>query len=1005
MNIKRVLLTGGIFLVAIFWLRGQETFLRNDVKDDRPTLYALTNATVQVNAQLQLQGATVLIKDGKIERVGTNFEVPTAYQVIDLKGKWVYPSFIDPYTNYGLPEVKRSQRNAFNSAEQFDPKTTGPYNANETIKSHVNAFESFKVDPKASKELRDLGFGTVLTFNPDGLARGTSALVCLNDDRENEVVIKDKVAAHYSFDRGSSTQVYPVSVMGRIALLRQTYLDAKWYGDQKEKPFTDKSLDAWLETQALPQIFDANNWLDVLRADKIGDEFGVQYIIKGGGDDYQRIKEIKSSGARIIVPLDYPEAFDVEDPLDAYKINLSDMKHWELAPANLGHLEKNGVEVALTTFGLKSKKSFWPNLRKAIQNGFSKEAALQAMTTLPAQMLKMESLLGSVKAGKIANLLITSGDIFEENSIIHENWIQGKRHVLAPMDAPDMKGKYVLAVNNQKYDLIISGEPGKQKAKIQLDDTTSVAVNMKMDGKLVTFNFNPVSKDATQSLSLSGWLMDGKLSGTGQRTDGSWLAWNADRAGDAKDEEKTGSGKKKEMMDDPLGEIIYPFMAYGAPEIPKQENILIKNATVWTMEADEIMEGTDVLLENGKISKIGKNLNAAGAKIIDGTGKHLTPGIIDEHSHVAGGGNEVLSNSAMVRIGDQLNSEHIGIYHALSGGVTAIQVLHGSANPIGGQSALIKLRWGVAPDELKIKDADEYIKFALGENVKRSRSDVSIRYPQTRMGVEQVYMDAFSAALEYEKEWQAYEKSTSKDKVAPRRDLAMDAILEIIRKKRFITCHSYVQSEINMLLKMAEHFNFKINTLTHIIEGYKVADKIAQHGAGASSFSDWWAYKWEVRYGIPYSPTIMAREGVVTAINSDDAEMMRRLNQEAAKSVKYGQLSEMEAMKMITINPAKLLHLDDRMGSLKTGKDADVVLWTDHPLSIYAKPEYTIVDGTIFYSIERDAALRNGLEKERARLVQKMKKEKSNGSPTQLPRGRASHTIHCDDVVEYNGKY
>jgi imidazolonepropionase-like amidohydrolase len=448
-------------------------------------------------------------------------------------------------------------------------------------------------------------------------------------------------------------------------------------------------------------------------------------------------------------------------------------------------------------------------------------------------------------------------------------------------------------------------------------------------------------------------------------------------------------------------------VAYGNKEIPKQETILIKNATVWTMEAEGVLENTDVLLENGKISKIGKDLSARGARVIDGTGKHLSPGIIDEHSHIAATSiNDRAANSGMVRIGDVVDSEDQGIYRALSGGVTAVQILHGSANPIGGQSALIKLRWGQAPEAMLIDGADGFIKFALGENVKRSRAENSIRYPQTRMGVEQVYVDAFQSALDYEKKHKAYEALSASAKAKaekPRKDLALETMLEILHGERFITCHSYVQSEINMLMKVAERFNFRINTFTHILEGYKVADKMAEHGVGASTFSDWWAYKWEVRYAIPYNSTIMMREGVVTAVNSDDASLMRRLNQEAAKAVKYGSLDPVEAFKMCTVNPAKLLHLDKRMGSIKVGKDADVVLWSDNPLSIYAKAEKTIVDGTVYFDVEKDQEMKVAIRKERARLVQKMRDAKAKGGAARPARATYRHHWECDDIHVYEG--
>jgi imidazolonepropionase-like amidohydrolase len=420
--------------------------------------------------------------------------------------------------------------------------------------------------------------------------------------------------------------------------------------------------------------------------------------------------------------------------------------------------------------------------------------------------------------------------------------------------------------------------------------------------------------------------------------------------------------------------------------------VLYRNATVWTNEDQGILENTDVLVKNGKISAIGKDLSSRGARIIDATGKHLTSGIIDEHSHIAidGGVNEAGHNStAEVTIEDVVDHEDINIYRNLAGGVTSAQLLHGSANPIGGRSAIIKMKWGYPASEMIYDDTPKFIKFALGENVKQSRYRNGTRFPQTRMGVEQVFEDFFSRARKYE---------DSKGQPDFRYDEEMEVLLEILNSERFISCHSYVQSEINMLMKVAEKFNFNVNTFTHILEGYKVADKMKEHGVGGSTFSDWWAYKYEVNDAIPYNAAIMAREGVVTAINSDDAEMSRRLNQEAAKTVKYGGMSEEEAWKMVTLNPAKLLHLDDRVGSIKEGKDADLVLWTDHPLSAYAIAEKTIIEGTVYFDIEKDKMLREKVQKERNNLEKMMLAEKNGGAKTREPKGKDKQYFHCETI-------
>ena len=1002
-----------LFLTVVIFssrLYAQETFPRNDVLDKRENAYALRNATIVVDPETTLTDATLLIRSGKIEKVGQNVSVPAGYTEIDLSGKFIYPGFIDIYTSYGLPKMEQSQgRSPFGrGAEQIQSKTKGAYNANQAIKSEYNAAEEFSVDTKSAETWRKQGFGAVLTFRADGISRGSSAFVTLGEETDNKELLKEKAAAQYSFNRGTSRQNYPVSIMGFIALLRQTYMDAEWYGSQNPRPFKDQSLESWLQLQSLPQIFEANSWLNTLRADKVGDEFGKQYIIKGGGDEYQRIKEIKATRSTMIIPVNYPDAYDVEDPFDAENVSLKDMKHWEMAPANLAALESSGIRFAVTTHGLKNKKDFIPNLRKAIKYGLSEKSALAALTTNPAGMVNMSNHVGSLRNGMIANFLITSENIFAEKAIIHENWIRGRRFRLKDLDTKDQSGAYELAVGDTKYNLSITGKPGSHKAEIKINDSTDVKVDIKLSGELITMSFEPEKEKGR--IRLSGWdtdTPDGKtkgFAGEGQLADGAWVSWTATYISEAEQkEEKEEKEEEEEDKKPEIGEVIYPFVAHGTSVLPKQETILIKNATVWTNENEGVLENTDVLLQNGKIAQIGKNLSSANARIIDGTGKHLTPGIIDEHSHIAASSiNDVATNSSMVRIKDVVNSEDINIYRALAGGVVAVQILHGSANPVGGQSAIIKLRWGSAPEELKIKGADEFIKFALGENVKRSRNNNSIRYPQTRMGVEQVYVDAFTNALEYKKAWDDYNRLSTKAKagvIKPRRDLVHETMLEIVEGKRFVTCHSYVQSEINMLIHVAERFNFHINTFTHILEGYKVADKMKAHGAGGSTFSDWWNYKWEVRYAIPYNAAIMHNEGVVTVINSDSRETGRRLNQEAAKSIKYGGMSEEDALKMVTLNPAKLLHLDDQMGSIKTGKSADVVLWSDNPLSIYAKAEKTIIDGIVYFDLEKDAGINEEITKERARLIQKMKDAKKDGAKTKKGGSPEQIEFHCDDIL------
>jgi N-acetylglucosamine-6-phosphate deacetylase len=360
--------------------------------------------------------------------------------------------------------------------------------------------------------------------------------------------------------------------------------------------------------------------------------------------------------------------------------------------------------------------------------------------------------------------------------------------------------------------------------------------------------------------------------------------------------------------------------------------------------------------------------------------------------------------SAEVRIGDVIDSDDIGIYRALAGGLTTAHVMHGSANPIGGQCQVIKLRWGVLPEEMKFKDAPPTIKFALGENVKQSNwgDEYTSRYPQTRMGVEQIMRDEFRAALDYEEDCARYNDDDSG--IPPRRDLELEAIVEILRGERFVHCHSYRQDEILATMRVAEDFDFRIRVLQHILEGYKVADIMAEHGAGGSTFSDWWGYKFEVYDAIPHNGALMHNEGVLVSFNSDSDELARRMNTEAAKAVKWGGVSEEEALKFVTINPAIQLKIDDRVGSLEPGKDADFAVWNGSPLSTYSACEQTWLDGRRFFDITEDAALREEVRKQRAVLVQKAltsKEKPGKGNSGKSSGDGAAHDRYsCTETEE-----
>ena len=421
----------------------------------------------------------------------------------------------------------------------------------------------------------------------------------------------------------------------------------------------------------------------------------------------------------------------------------------------------------------------------------------------------------------------------------------------------------------------------------------------------------------------------------------------------------------------------------GAQQVTAQAKVpptLIRNATVLTVTKGTL-QNTDLLLENGKIARIGKNLPApAGAQVIDATGKYVMPGIIDPHSHtMIDAVNEgTLSVTSMVRIRDVLNPTDQNIYRQLAGGVTTINVLHGSANTIGGQNAVVKLKWGRDVDEMLFPNAPPGIKFALGENVTRKNSQQvqqatgqPLRYPATRMGQEEVLRDAFTRARDYKAEWDDYNarvKKGEKNLVPPRRDLELEPLVEVLEGKRFVHAHSYRADEMLMLLELAKEFGFTVKTLQHGLEGYKIASEIAQAGTGLSSFADEWSYKIEAYDAIPYNVPILMRHGVVATVNSDSDERARRLNIDAAKMMRYGGLTEDSALKTITYNGAVQLGIQDRVGSIEVGKDADVVIWSGDPLSVYSSAETTFIDGEIFFDKQRDLAMRDQMAKERAAL-------------------------------------
>jgi imidazolonepropionase-like amidohydrolase len=996
--LRRSFLILAFFSLGSYKVLAQFQLPQARLSDERNNEFILKNATLISEPGQKIDSAFLHIRDGKIVASGKVSLAPKGIFSIDLSGAWIYPSFIDLFSTYGMPAIPAATQAS--SKPQYERTSPGALASNQTLRPELDASTLFQPLPKDAEELRKLGFGMAAVCPKDGLMRGKACLVSLGNGSPSDELVKSNLYQSLSFQKGSSSQVYPSSQMGAIALLRQTFLDASWYAKALEKS-PNLSLETLANSQNALFLFETHQKFEVLRAASLAKEFSLKAILKGGGDEYQRITEIRKTGFPLVIPLQFPELPDVEDPLDAQLISLPQLKHWELAPANAAILAKEGLPFAFSLSDLKDIKTFFSQIRKATEHGLSEADALKALSTNPASFLGISETAGKLKPGFLANFFIASGNIFQSGNSVLSHYIKGKKYPVITESSSKLSGNYRLQLGSDTGRILkIFTKEGKKEISIQASkgDTTLVPATTQWESGRISFSCSFKDLNPSVRYQFTGWETPEGYAGWYSGESASNQSWSATYLQPGK---TTPLALPTPIS---LGEIWFPFQAYGTTKTGNQnKSALFRNGTLWTNEAEGIITETDILVLNGKIEAIGTNLKPpSGIPVFDVKGKHVTSGIIDEHSHIAisKGVNEGSSTtSSEVRIGDVIDADDVNIYRHLSGGVTAVQQLHGSANTIGGQSSLIKLRWGKSPEDLKIQGAPGFIKFALGENVKQSNwgDQNTIRYPQTRMGVEQLLYDAFSAAKKYKEN----QKNASKNPKIPfRRDLKLDALAEILEGKRFISCHSYVQSEINMLMHVADSMGFKVNTFTHILEGYKVADKMKKHGAGASTFSDWWAYKMEVKDAIPFNAALMQQHGLVVAINSDDAEMATRLNQEAAKTVKYGGLKETEAWKTVTLNPARLLHLDDKMGSLKIGKDADLVVWSGNPLKADSKAEKTFVDGELLFDISAQEALLKTMEEERRRILQKMLKAKQSGVPSVPIQVKTPHLWHCDDLGE-----
>ena len=967
-------LMAGVFTLAA---KAQQTTPQAGLRENPSRVHALENARIYVRPDQVIEHGTVVVRDGLVVEAGASIDIPPDASRWDYTGMTIYPGMIEMFTQAGLPK-----------GDEDD--TAGSAHWNPAVRPERSAAEAYRISEAEIARLRESGFAAAMAVADQGVFSGSSAVVNLGTGTPNENILKRDVFQHVRMKRNRN-RTYPAAMMGVVALMRQTILDAQWYRDAhaayasnpgQDRPEDNEALAALDDVIARSQAVLMNVADDhaFLRAARLAEEFGLRFLVKGSGHEYRMLEAIRAVGVPVILPVDFPQSGDlsVSAPEDAIDVTLETLRHWDLAPGNPGRLNRAGIPIALSSTGLEKTSDFHDRVREAIAHGLDYESALAALTTTPASMLGLSSQLGTLEPGKLANMTITDGPLFAEDVNVQDVWVAGDRHVVTPRPVVDPRGAWLVVLQGDSLSLAIDGSLKAPKGTIDVDGTDIKTDRMELDDARIAFNVENEALGEAGVWRFSGSIQGDRIIGRGVRPDGENLAWSADRIRAREVEPPVMPTTDLEAYVLPE---LYPPGAFGRKSAPAQpEHVLVRNATVWTLDDRGRLENADLLIRAGKIVEVGTALAAPeGALEIDGTGKHVTPGIIDAHSHTAilEGINEgTQAVTAEVGIGDVVNSYDIALYRELAGGLTAANLLHGSANPIGGKNQVIKLRWGVDPEELKFTEARPGIKFALGENVKRSNwRMLSDRYPQTRMGVEQIIRDRFLAAREYQQAWDRYNALADKSGVVPpRRDLELETLQEILAGERLVHCHSYRQDEILMLIRIADEFGFTIGTFQHVLEGYKVGPEIAAHGAGASTFSDWWAFKVEAYDAIPYNGALMHEAGVLVTFNSDSNELARRLNTEAAKAVKYGGVDEVEALKFVTLNAAKQLAIDPYVGSLENGKDADFVIWNGHPLSTYTKCEQTWIDGRKYFDVDEDKMMRIEVKKERTRLIQKLLK-------------------------------
>ncbi len=1078
-----------LFTISILTFSSQASAQVNRNVGFELNAYALVQATVITEPGKMLKNATVLLRDGLIEGVGVGLKIPSDAEVIDCSGMHIYAGFIDAASSSLInkeikPPTPDERKVDFGryvlAATRPDNRNylTPQLRINQVISNKENRFDQYHKS----------GFSSVHILPAGKIASGQGALLSTSGFPVRESILIDATMGSFRLFAPKG-EVYPKTLMGAVAHLRQTFLDAThyeqhWglYEDRSgfiKRPPTDPAYVACLRILHDKQIpvFSANSRDEILRTLNFCSEFQLKPVIWGGAEAHLCLERLKTEARGVIYKLDYSEKPEIKEDTDSNVLNVDfaeplrvqqeKLKLWKERIDGLSKLAKSGLLVSLSSESLENKVAdLLPRLRIAVNEGLSSKQALQFLTLNPAKILGIEQRLGIIEKGKLAQLVVMSGPweknetkvrylfvdgVYFENKDSSELESEKTPESNSPDKAPSINvniaGDWGVEIQSAQGKVI--GQLHLSQEKEKLRGTFS---SEKGNGTVTAGSINKNGCEFTVAIGAGGHSIDlqfkgslGKevrperISGKLKSAFGTETSWSAVRK-NKKPKQSSGnpillSLEETDDLDDLFGKTAPDFLVAEKPVLSEKKNedrhlfntelesdrtrrslntggnLLLKNGTVITVTGQTFKKAS-ILVKKGKIAAIGKSLKIPkNTTEINVSGLYIMPGIVDTHSHImiTDGINESSQSIVPeVRVRDVINTKDPSEYRALAGGVTTARLFHGSSNVIGGQDAVVKLKYGKTASEHILHDAPQGVKFALGENVKFRTT----RFPNTRMGVEATLQRAFLEAVDYRRQWQEFEKaqktSGKQKQLPPRRDLRLEALADIVNHEKFIHSHCYRADEILMLLRVASNLGIRVWSLQHVLEGYKVAPEILAHGASCSTFSDWWAYKIEAFDAVPHNAALLNEAGVNTVIKSDDWELIRHLYLEAAKTVRYGDMTFNQALRTITINPARELGLDQKIGSIEIGKDADFAIFNGHPLNAYSRCEMTIIEGEVCFDRKKQPTAMLGAAEKLSRTPGVQIAEHKRNSIS-IPEdtteefaivGATLHPVDSDDIIE-----